>query len=58
VLIRWLANEEPLSGEEMERTVSFDTEVPIADLARFNWLKLLRRLCEPQQVTAPEVAHG
>jgi predicted kinase len=59
VLIRQLANEEPLSREEMERTVSFDTEVPIADFARLNyWQKLLRRLCEPQQVTAPEVAHG
>jgi predicted kinase len=59
VLIRQLANEEPLSREEMERTVSFDTEVPMADFSRLNyWLKLLRRLCEPQQVTASEVSHG
>jgi aminoglycoside phosphotransferase family enzyme/predicted kinase len=59
VLIQQMANEEPLSEEEMRRTVSFDTEVPIADFARIAyWRKLLRRLCEPQVAAAPEVAHG
>ncbi|WP_240975577.1 bifunctional aminoglycoside phosphotransferase/ATP-binding protein [Paraburkholderia aromaticivorans] len=37
VLIRQLANEEPLSPEEMERTVSFDTEVPIANFSRLDF---------------------
>jgi predicted kinase len=59
VLIRQLANEEPLSAEEMQRTVSFDTEVPIADFAHIGyWRKLLRRLCEPQAAAAPEAVPG
>jgi hypothetical protein len=31
VLIRQLANEDALSPEELQRTVSFETEVPIAN---------------------------
>jgi hypothetical protein len=59
VLIRQLANEEPLSAEEMQQTVSFDTEVPLANFGHMGyWRKLLRRLCEPRAATAPEVAHG
>lgn len=59
VLIRQLANEEPLSAEEMQRTVSFDTEVPLADFGRLDyWRKLLRRLCEPEAAAPPEVASG
>jgi hypothetical protein len=43
----------------LERTVCFDTEVPIANFGRLDyWLKLLRRLCEPLATGAPEVAHG
>lgn len=59
VLIRQLANEEPLSPEEMQRTVCFDTEVPLADFGRPDyWQKLLRRLDEPQAAAAPQAAHG
>jgi aminoglycoside phosphotransferase family enzyme/predicted kinase len=59
VLIRQMANEEPLSAEEMQRTVSFDTEVPLADFGRLDyWRKLLRRLCEPEAAAPTEAAHG
>jgi uncharacterized protein len=59
VLVRQLANEEPLSPEEMQQTLSFDTEVPVANFAHTGyWRKLLRRLCEPQAARTPEVAHG
>ncbi|MDR6207917.1 bifunctional aminoglycoside phosphotransferase/ATP-binding protein [Paraburkholderia graminis] len=59
VLIRQLANEEPLSPEEMQRTVSFDTEVPIANFSNFGyWGKLLQRLCALQATAAPAMAHG
>jgi aminoglycoside phosphotransferase family enzyme/predicted kinase len=59
VLIQQLANAEPLSAEELLLTVSFDTEVPIADFSRIAyWQKLLRRLCEPRAAAAPAVANG
>ncbi|WP_406867084.1 AAA family ATPase [Paraburkholderia fungorum] len=60
VLIRQLANEEPLSADEMLQTVCFDTEVPIADFGRLDyWHKLLRRLAGPEATLAPpEAAHS
>ena len=59
VLIRQLANEEPLSPEEMQRTVCFDTEVPLADFGHLDyWRKLLRRLCEPEAAAPTEAVHG
>jgi hypothetical protein len=45
VLVRQLANEEPLSADEMAGTVWFDTEVPPAAFAHLEyWHALLERL--------------
>lgn len=61
VLVRQLANEEPLSLEEMADTVWFDTEVPsnVFDHIEY-WHALLERLnvLQTQKMTAPEPAHA
>lgn len=45
VLVKQLANEEPLSADEMARAVYFDTEVPASDFAHTAyWQALLDRL--------------
>jgi hypothetical protein len=45
VLVRQLANEEPLSADEMAWTVRFDTEVAPSAFARLEyWQALLDRL--------------
>ena len=45
VLVKQLANEEPLSADEMAGTVCFDTEVPAAAFAHIEyWQALLDRL--------------
>jgi aminoglycoside phosphotransferase family enzyme/predicted kinase len=60
-LVRQLANEEPLSVEEMADTVCFDTEVPLGAFAHIEyWQALLERLdeLERQKRTMPKVAHA
>lgn len=58
VLVRQLANEEPLTSEEMEDTVCFDTEVPLGAFAHVEyWGALLRRL-EHHAAASQEAAHA
>jgi aminoglycoside phosphotransferase family enzyme/predicted kinase len=64
VLVKQLANEEPLSADEMAATVCFDTEVPAAAFAHIEyWQALLDRLgtrAAPYEATASDadVAHA
>ncbi|MGF6920591.1 AAA family ATPase [Paraburkholderia sp. 40] len=66
VLIRQLANEDPLSAGEMACTVHFDTEVPVGAFAHIEyWQALLERLDtqsmhEMHETAAPDadVAHA
>ncbi|RDJ99766.1 AAA family ATPase [Paraburkholderia lacunae] len=58
VLVRQLANEEPLTSEEMADTVCFDTEVPLGAFTHVEyWGALLQRL-DHHAAASREAAHA
>lgn len=58
VLVKQLANEEPLTSEEMADTVYLDTEVPLDAFAHIEYWEALRRRLEQHAAALPEALHA